>query len=627
MNKNDGKMGPSPTPTPTPSPTLHPTPSPPSQFAFGQQEMREKGEQIFRQMRLKRLQEVREQERRISLDKCQQYRGRINEHKRGKQEAVKEGKRKILMQAHDDLVYTWQQSVVDNGSAQRDAKENWVETVNRINDRYSQAAEKVAMSLQRQRQALELIEATKLEKERTDADRVRRILIRRELIASDREDAKAACEARKAKDEAAERQAMLVLQSQGAHVHDKPVADKGSVVQARVMKHGAIKADVSVISNRASVEENVVVKRLFKRCIDELRNKNKALARARVARKSTAVVQNVEFLEAELGLLLAYDRSPQRTFRIKNVSSVPPNEEGPVIVQFFEKVFLSEGRESVAETVSVGSYDEETDESDDDAPQEPLRKSRELALRESNIALIAKAEIREQKRRDKAQPIRERVVIKATAAAKKNAPSHLSDSKEDLAPRVLTVSIPVPSGAADGVYVASASSWHPTPVWDKVAGVETGYGLGDSISSASALQAGAGVFFLDEEEIAEDLELRRTSDAIPYARQGELDDSLDSLGLQSSALQLELDDIVAVSVPGSSPGSRRDDVEITRGSTSLSPVRDYVRNSPMRMSLKDHSLSMSAAELHVSISSASNYEGEVSSKIFADRTTVSTHTH
>lgn len=592
--------------------------------------MREKGEQIFKQMRLKRLQEVREQEKRISMEKCQQYRGRMKEHKRGKREAAKDGKRRTLLQAHDDLVCSWQQSVVDNGSAQRDAKENWVKTVTRINDSSSQAAEKVSASLQRQRQALEYIEASRLDKERTDGERARRMLIRRELIASDREDAKAACEARKAKDEAAERQAVLVLQSRGVQMLDQPdAADKGSVVQARVMKHGATKADVSIISNKASVEENVVVKRLFKRCIDELRNKNMALARARVARKSTAVVQSVEFLETELGLLLAYDRSPQRTYRIKNVSSVPSNEEGPAIVQSFEKVFLAdhlEGcRESVTETVSVGSFAEETDESEDEAPHEPLRKSRELALRESNSAVIAKAETLEHKRREKkAQPIRERVAIKADVASKKTAPPHVLKSSEDLSPRPLTVSIPMHSGS-DGVHVASAYSWHPTPVWDKVAGFEIGYGLEDSIGSASVLEAATEGFVLDEEEeIDDELELRRASHVNPFVRQAfmhsslnnkvqqvELDDSLDSLGLQSSALQQDL----SASAPGSSSESRRDDVEITRGSSSLSPMRDYVRNSPMRLSLKDHSLSVSAAELHLSISSGSNFETEVSHKM------------
>ena len=599
---------------------------------FGQVEMREKGEQLFKLLRLKRLHEVREQERRLAVEKCQHYRDKIDTHKKAKQDVAREDKKKLLGQTHDDLVCSWQLSLVGNGNAQRSAKENWVETVTRINDRSTKAADKMACSLLRQKHALQQVESARLEKELVEVERARRISIRREQIASDREDAKAASEARRAREEAAEHQAQLAA----LHSADQPGVANQSVtgqdpkapvvVQARIMKHGSTKADVAVISNKAHVEENAVVKRLFKRCIDELRNKNKALARARVARKSTTVVQNLEFLEAELGLLLAYDRSPQRLYRVKNASTVPPpHAEAPVVVQSFEKAFLSDHleKENLSETISVDSY-VETDDSEDDIPTEPLRKSREIALRASNSVMIAEAETSELKKREKVVPIRDRVLVKA-AVSMKTATAQVPVNKEE--PPAIVVSIPVPAGAGDGAHLASSSAWHYTPLWEKVTGVETGFGIEDNV--ISRLEASGAGDMPDSDESSRDFEPHRTTrisfDALQTSMQSipgsvpsqadELNDSIESLGQDSSALQQKVDyEVMAETASEASPCSSRDDVEITRGSSVWSPMRNHVQISPLRQSLKEHSNFISPAELRVSISSHSFCE-EVSSVI------------
>ena len=565
-----------------------------------------------------RLREVREQERLLSAQKCVQYRDKLNDHKLVKRDNAVAAKKKSMEQAHNALLYSWQKSLVDSGNAQREARESARETVVRLRDGKSGAVEKRAKSMERQRSALEQIEAVKENKLVEAAERAKRILIRHELIISDREDAKAKAEARKARQEAEERRALSSLNANGEpEVVEQPVADRGSVaaqqkpvvvVQARVVRE-TTRSDMKAVSNRAVEEENVVVKRLFKRCVDELRNKTKALARARMARKTTTVVQNVEFLETEFGALLALDRHPQRQYRIKSSATLPPAEEGPVIVQTFEKVFLSDPAKDDDDKkpgANDGDDESEPDEEDDEDeeveevewddetlyPRPPLRRPRESAESLAAVATAAASALappQPQKRDKSAAPVKERKLVKSVQSKKPIVSSSEeqqpagSAEETDLAAATVRVTIPAPAHAsADGLEAASAS-WLPTPKWETVAGATAGYGLRDSASVAE----GGGAFFLDEED-------EELASVAPTASPSgpALNDSIESLGLAGGGGE-SADDLLGY-----------DDVEVTRGSSAFSPMRTIRQyTSPARLSLKEHSGLLSVPQLHVSISS------------------------
>lgn len=623
--------------------------------------MRDQADRLFKHMRLRRLQEVREQEQQISKERCSQYRERISSHKQGKKEVAVASKKNKMEQACNELLYSWQKALVDSGNAQRDASETARNTVSRISTSQREALEKKLKSLDRQRSALERIEALKENKENEKEERKRRIQIRHELIISDREDAKAKAEARKAKQEAEEKRALMALNVNGGpEIVEQPMIDRGTVsaqqnpsfvVQARVVRE-TTRADKAVVSNKAVEEENVVVKRLFKRCVDELRNKTKALSRARMARKSTTVVHNVEFLEAEFAALLALDRHPYRQYRVKNSSTLPPAEEGPVVVQTFEKVFLAapekgddshdaayqdpeeeleddfaaddEDDKEYHDSVNVHGVDDH-DMSPRPPPRKPGENQREIMA--SAMAAAAKTNVEaasvaaDLKRREKTAPIRERILFKVAVTSPKITSSQnygnvgIPAEKLDvaLASAVHSVVIPAPAGSIEGLGAASAS-WVPAPRWEKIASATAGYGLRDSGALSDAGQR----FFLDEEEEVDsvDEDDGRAANATADVAQSltrsllspghfDMNDSIESLGaLQPSGTSDLVDTLLA-------SADAEGDVEITRGSTDMSPsraIRQY--NSPVRLSLKAHLHSglLSVPQLHVSISSESSTE-------------------
>lgn len=597
------------------------------QYAIGSLEMRDKGEKVFKLMRLKRLQEVRQQERQIALERNAQYRDKINDHKKCKKDFALTAKRNEMIQHHDNLLHSWQKSLVDAGNAQREAKENTVDTINRLRKNQSVAIQKKAACVHRQREALKQIELEKDDQAVAAEERTRRLTARRELIASDREDAKATAEARKAKEELIERRKIAAMNAYGGpQIIDQPIVERSSggssqqksasVVQTRIIRE-TTRADMSAITNKATDEENVVVKRLMKRCIDELRNKNKALLRARAARRSTAAAHNAEALEAEFATLLAFDRSSQRTYRVKNAASIPANEEEPVILESFENVFLSDKIKDVA-LIADDEDSEDYDSADDDLdslaekiPRPPLRRSAQSSQAESRTmatGVVSNAQFSNTipiEPKKKSPPIRERVVVKPFPKKRTPGASFSADVDEELS-TVPAVSIPtvvsIPSHT--GTVGSVSATWVPTPLWQKVAGATRGYCLEGSFNTASSLGVD-GEYFVDGEEVeVESDDELRTSRAVSNAGPADFNDSLNSTSGMFQDRDVDLDDMLGSSTI---PDADRDDLEIetTRGSaSSFSPVLS-IRNhlSPARYSLKDHSDIISLQlQLRVSVS-------------------------
>ena len=74
--------------------------------------------------RLQRLKEVREQERIISMIRCNAYRKTINDRKENKLNHIKELKMKNKQSEQLDLFNQWQNSLLYAGSGHRNAKNN-----------------------------------------------------------------------------------------------------------------------------------------------------------------------------------------------------------------------------------------------------------------------------------------------------------------------------------------------------------------------------------------------------------------------------------------------------------------------------------------------------------------------
>ena len=321
-------------------------------YAFGFIERKTNGEEIMRKLRLERLQEVRMQDQLLTRQRARSYRDIIDEKKRAKKSMLRAQKMSSMKSLHDQLAKQWRKSLVDTGEAQRASKLAALNTVRREEEASKEVARTKKVESVRRKQAFQKVHEVVAQKQKIEVDKVERRQAVVELQASNREDARRAQEARAIRVRMRTQSPSALAKETGPLIIKQGPAGQSSSsirmqqsgpqeVKAAVMKHGATMADVSVVKNSAAKEESVCFKKVFSMVVQEMKNRTKAKARARVAVKTTALTKNQDTLENELQLLHTLDRSGSRLTRVKTTSAVPPNEEAPAVTQAFENAFLA----------------------------------------------------------------------------------------------------------------------------------------------------------------------------------------------------------------------------------------------------------------------------------------------
>ena len=503
-----------------------------SQFLEGHIERQEFLQLVSKEQRLRRLKEVRLQEKSIATDRCLLYREKISEQKQQRKNGKIDEKTNHLKQAHDSLAVNWQASLLDTGMAHRTAKKsssfNFIQSklVESNNMKRNLAAET------REKEASKKLLEIMQESNATLEERNRLLEIRRELSASNREDAKATAEARKiVRVQQLQRKAEAASQYNGpVVVREQPkaeqsalsVLDRGVInIQARILRHGSdVSRDKSAVLSIAEAEDNKAIRKLFSRALEELKNKIKSKQRVRNATKSSIAVQNVETLESVLIALQISDRSGTRIDRVKNSFSVIPNSEKPVIAQAFEKAFLStqKGKENLEnmqsdsststaasiassslESASILEEDESLASSDVDSVEGILDSEmyeRNLKAKMDKAAAKAKRRGKEQEReRDHNKKTQLRIMVKGK-------------TKHIVAPAWQMVSNPLCTrtrnqgtssvissllSSRQGTKPPPPSSTHEYPIWVPARSVSLGVGYG-LLGSNSANHITSGRF-------------------------------------------------------------------------------------------------------------------------------------
>ncbi len=612
-----------------------------SMYAFGFIERQADGEQIIKRLRVQRIQEVRKQESVLVRQRCLTYREVIEEKKGLRRNALRLQKLKELQAAHDQLAKKWRKSLVDTGEAHRGAETIVYEAQEEVKVKEQEQKVMRAHLQQRTHEALQVVvrQAKTANATLNRQKEHRRAVL--ELQASNREDAHKAHEARLARIEAAEKKSKQLAASGGPIIIKQPPAGQSAssvrmqqtapvAVQAQVMKHGATRADISVVKNEAVKESVVCYKRLFDMVIKDMQNRAKAKTRARVAVKTSASAKNHDELELEFNILHTVDRSGSRLQRVKSTSGVQPNEESPAIAQSFENIFLarqkaemdaletvSNDSESVAETETSENVSDNRSEGADKkvgfaGSDSPSTNSAKITKDVSPTFGLEKAATKKVNPRGPSPPkvsfrsaTNKPVLARPRKALVSSIPSAIISrpvagaSSGEFAPTIMKESLEIAKTSAVSEQFASRgltfSKHTAIPEWGAAA--TPGWGV-DAEDDTSVQFEITSEYATDEFSVGSGSKLS-VSYAGSYAG-GDLDkQSVDSLALDGDALQRQY-------IGGSITRAEMvEEVEITRRTLTAEPMHGF-----SRLSLDD-----ALGELDVSFSSDdAHIPGMVSSK-------------
>ena len=338
-------------------------------YAFGFIERKANGEELVKKLRLQRMQEVREQDRQLIAQRCSSYRDVIDDKKRAKRNALRSQKLASMRSQHDSLAKKWRKSLVDTGEAQRASKAAALEYQRHEVQEKEKQLRVHTLNTVRVKAATHVVHTVQEKRQATVQAKVQRRQLVSELQSSNREDARNAQEARLARIHAANATAVSAAAATGPRVILQAAAGQSSssirmqqsgpqAVSAAVLRHGDTCADITVVQNTAPAEEEMSYRKIFTMVVQEMKNRTRAKARARVAVRTTAMTKSQDNLDTELALLHTLDRSGKRISRIKTSSAVPANEEAPAVTQAFENAFLARQK------VEQEAYDMVTNDTD-----------------------------------------------------------------------------------------------------------------------------------------------------------------------------------------------------------------------------------------------------------------------
>jgi hypothetical protein len=300
----------------------------------GKLEQKSQSMKDYQGARLRRLQEVRLQEKLMSLSRCDEYRKFIRFRKKKKTEVVKEGLINEKRDRHDELAFARQSSLVDTGFAHRNACEISSNAV--INNIRQKLLVNKTRANAIERGRIATIEGNDklLARQNLAEHQISMINLRQSAIASDREDARKTAEARATK--FPRESAVENLGSSESAFSRKLLSTKKLTQQGsnRVQDRGIVFTEVNIIRydrsdennrlflNNSSAEERSALIRRWTAVMKEMVHRKCSASRARVARNSLVAAHKVEQIEAELSLLAAADKASSRMKVARSAATV-----------------------------------------------------------------------------------------------------------------------------------------------------------------------------------------------------------------------------------------------------------------------------------------------------------------
>ncbi len=318
----------------------------------GHIEIQEDLSSIAKQLRLKRIQEVRRNEKLISRKRCQDYRQKIDERKEMKETQQKQIKLQAKMQEREVLVSKWQNTMIEAGQAHRYAKHELVEQEDHRQKKMIKTQVTEQNILQRHHEAVKIIKHQQVERDKKEDFAHYLKHLRDEERQSTREDAhqfgeQIAIQTAKKKLMDEEQARKNLTNIKYMLPHEKIVQSAEHVdqrfpvhVEARIIKHGVLPND-GVIFNAASTQERQTTQENWSAVMTEMKQKNAVKVRAVKAREVQKKAKGIAFLEEELKILAAVDRSGSRLHRVKETQQVKEDQENKVIRDSFEKIFMA----------------------------------------------------------------------------------------------------------------------------------------------------------------------------------------------------------------------------------------------------------------------------------------------
>lgn len=308
----------------------------------GRLEIREDLEAMAKKLRVKRMQEVREQERQLALARNQEYRDKINQRKEKKMILAKDVKREEVVQKRDQVAAQWQCSLAKTGEAHRTARWSTQETIERRITTETTTIEQRLHAEARQKEAMDIIRTKRAEAQQRINDMLYLKHLRDDAKQEEREDAHARRETQEIKDRLNRPQPIVhnthyfhqVVQSAERVDHRFPIK-----IQAKVIRHGLVANDDTVY-NDAKIQETVTIKNNWDHIMTEMQQKKAVKKRAIVA-KSVAIKQRgSQNLEDQLKVLSVVDRAGGRLHRVKEIHQISKDEDNMKVKDAFEKLFM-----------------------------------------------------------------------------------------------------------------------------------------------------------------------------------------------------------------------------------------------------------------------------------------------
>ena len=313
-------------------------------------------DQINRAIRIERLKQVREQERRISQQRRKSYSGSIVEEKEHRENSSRVSNRKNVMALRNKLSQTFKTALLHTGDGHHVAVDSVHQLVGRI-----KMEEERALLQNRAAASRGPLAAQKLAKFREiniHSKQKERLRVLRTKISYSREergDARAEYESQIAKLEAQARAAayqreILATKPQLAEQgkidnYSTSIYQRGpTVVHAKVIRHNTKAGDVRDIQRHVAEEASSAARKLFKAVLRQLTSDSKAVKRAKEARLVSETKRLTRTFEDDLTVLQNLDRQGIRATRVKNVDTIPQVDSDLKINNNFEDMFFRHAR-------------------------------------------------------------------------------------------------------------------------------------------------------------------------------------------------------------------------------------------------------------------------------------------
>lgn len=309
---------------------------------YGDIELHNNITELSKKSRIQRIKEVREQEKLLALERSQDFRKYVDERKQIKYEKKVQLKKQQLIQEKLEKMKELEYCLVKTGEAHRNAKDEVKVFQQRLQSKERKYYEDEEKVQQRHQYALKVMKEEREIEEKETAQILHLKTLREQSRKEEREDAHYYAEHRAVREEVGRqglvRKYQRALTPRSAErVHERFPTE----VNPTVVRHTM--SDTNIVSNNATIQERVTLRKSWRAIMDELRRKRVMKEREKEAIQTHRQNRGARFLEEELQLLTLVDKSRHR---IKETAQVEVEEEaeevrGDATKDEFERIFMS----------------------------------------------------------------------------------------------------------------------------------------------------------------------------------------------------------------------------------------------------------------------------------------------